>query len=122
MAEFDVCDFSEAELYRTLSHEHATVEEVAAHAHASYLFEYLSSIGAQTIIIEKRYVDGDYLDDFSTYYVKCFAAYDRWCRRIHFFSERFSEPEILEMIRGRNAETLPFLSSVQYGTMKALHW
>lgn len=106
MAEFDVCDFSEEEVYRSLSNEHATAEEVAALDHARYLCEYLSSIGAQTIIVESRYVDGDYLDDFSTYYVKCFAEYDRWCRRIHFFSERFSKPEILEMIRGRNAETL----------------
>ncbi len=106
MADFEVRDFSEEELYRSLSNDYATVQEVADHDHALYLWGYLSALGARTIIVESPYVDGDYLDDFSSYYVKCFVPYDRWCKRIHFFSERFSRPAVLEMIHGSNAETL----------------
>lgn len=39
-----------------------------------------------SFIIEKDYVDFSFLQDYSSYYVKCFNQYNRNCIRLHFFS------------------------------------
>ena len=36
----------------------------------------LATMKACSILVETEYTDGDYLDDFAAYYVKCFAHYD----------------------------------------------
>jgi hypothetical protein len=106
MSNFRVAQFSDEDLFTSLANDYATPDEVAAHDHAAYLRGYLSSIGARTIVVESPYVDGDYLDDFASYYVKCFTTYSRWCRRIHFFSASFSDQDILDVIRGDDAKRL----------------
>ena len=55
-------------------------------AHAEYLDGYLSAIGAKAMLIERDYVDRDYLEDFAAYHVRCFAPYKRTCQRLHFFA------------------------------------
>jgi hypothetical protein len=55
-------------------------------------------MGARAIVVEPTYVDGDYLDDFASYYVKCFAAYNRLCKRIHFFSEPLDREFFLKLV------------------------
>ncbi len=37
-----------------------------------YLNDYLKQIGCKTIIIETKYVDKNFLDDYSEYYSRCF--------------------------------------------------
>jgi len=54
---------------------------------------------ARTIVVEHEYVDGDYLDDFASYYVKCFKPYDRLCNRVHFFSQSFDEDRFLKVLK-----------------------
>lgn len=51
-----------------------------------YLYRYLRELDCQVMAIENQYVDRDYLNDYSVYYVKCFKPYDRFCKRIHFFT------------------------------------
>lgn len=50
--------------------------------------------GSENIVVEKEYIDRDFLDDFAGYYVRCFTDYGRICSRFHFFRESFGEPEI----------------------------
>jgi hypothetical protein len=38
----------------------------------NYIFNYLKRFDAKTILLESDYVDRDYLEDYSRYYVKCF--------------------------------------------------
>ncbi|HEY6803885.1 MAG TPA: hypothetical protein VI306_09930 [Pyrinomonadaceae bacterium] len=64
-----------------------------------YFHKYLSDLAAATIVVEYDYVDGDYLDDYASYYVKCFSDYGRRCQRLHFFSAGFTEPEFLNAVR-----------------------
>lgn len=71
----------------------------AAERRASYLYEYLDHLGAQTIIVEREYVDGDYLEDFAAYYVRCFKGYSRFCNRLHFFSSEVDEDKFLEAVQ-----------------------
>ncbi|MEW6327860.1 MAG: hypothetical protein AB1487_09775 [Thermodesulfobacteriota bacterium] len=67
--------------------------------HISYLQGYLKELGCKTIIVEKEYVDKDYLDDFSEYYVKCFHHYERFCKRIHFFNLSFDAQQFVTLLR-----------------------
>lgn len=71
--------------------------------HGDYLKEYLTNIGAKTIVVEKDYVDRDYLEDFSGYYVRCFTRYDRKCWRIHFFSLPFSLIDLENLLAGQSS-------------------
>jgi len=63
-------------------------------SHLIYFQDYLQELECKKIVIENPYVDGDYLDDYSAYYVKCFKNYERKCKRVHFFSEEFSDDEL----------------------------
>lgn len=94
----EVAPLSAENLYKGLENRYATAAEIAAHQHARYLFSYLTQIGAQTVVIEDPYVDGDYLDDFAVYYSKCFTQYDRWCRRLHFFTRHFTRDDFLKYL------------------------
>lgn len=51
-----------------------------------YLYNYLSSLGAKSILLEPRYTDRDFLEDYSRYYVKRFRNDGGVCGRLHFFS------------------------------------
>ncbi len=52
-----------------------------------YLFHYLKDLGAQSVLLEREYIDKDYLEDYSRYYVKCFNNGGHKCARLHFFND-----------------------------------
>lgn len=85
------------------AHSEATAEVIANKDQLKYLKEYFGGIGAKTILLEKHYIDHDYLEDYSGYYVKCFHRYRRRCTRIHFFSVEFSEEDFLQAIETNTA-------------------
>lgn len=76
-------------------------------------------------LIEDDYVDQDFLIDYSNYYVSCYHSYERFCKRIHFFTEtagfkitkrqlttvltKGSEEEILDFTRKINQIYLGFM-------------
>lgn len=37
------------------------------------------------MVVEDPYTDADFLDDFTAYYARCFSAFGRRCKRLHFF-------------------------------------
>ena len=45
----------------------------------------MNDLGAGSILLETDYVDRNYLEDHSRYYVKCFNRYGGRCARLHFF-------------------------------------
>ncbi|GAB0153545.1 hypothetical protein [Marinobacterium sp. BA1] len=53
----------------------------------NYIYNYLSDLGAESVLLESSYVDKDYLEDYSNYYVKCFNEYGSRSARLHFFSK-----------------------------------
>ena len=59
--------------------------------HLKYFEDYFNNIGAKTIVVERKYVDKDYLEDFAAYYVRCFHPYDRFCARLHFFDKEIKD-------------------------------
>ncbi len=66
---------------------------VRSKMHCVYFEEYFRALGALTIVIERDYVDHDYLEDFAAYYVRCFQEYKRKTVRLHFFSNTFTEAD-----------------------------
>lgn len=78
--------------------EQSSLGEVRENRRVKYLSGYLTSLGVKTIVAENGYTDGDYLDDYANYYVKCFAQYSRRCKRIHFFSREIQQADLLKLL------------------------
>lgn len=60
-------------------------------------------LGVKTVVLESRYVDTDFLDEFRTCYSHSFRCYPSLCKRIHFFKGSFTK------------EKLPSLNLVEQG-------
>jgi len=86
MSEYEIKDFNLEKLVESFSNPRIPQEKLSENDKLIYLFEYLSELNTETIIVENEYVDGGYLEDYSEYYSKCFRKYDRMCKRVHFFS------------------------------------
>jgi hypothetical protein len=82
---FEVERFSRSNLYSRLRNPLISEHEIASHDLANYLYNYLHKIGVKSILVEDPYTDRDYLDDYCAYYARCFATFDRRCKRLHFF-------------------------------------
>lgn len=97
----DVRSYEADQLYDSLSNERFTKETVRRHRQAVYIHEYLEVVGAKTMVVEPRYVDKDYLADFASFYVTCFEPYDRFCKRLHFFSCEFDAAFLERIVLGK---------------------
>jgi hypothetical protein len=83
--------------------------------HIKYFDAYLNEISANTMVVEYVYIDGDFLDDYSSYYVKCFHAYERHCTRIHFFSNQFTKRKLNNVLRKTSASFASALQTAYLG-------
>jgi hypothetical protein len=63
--------------------------EVLGKAQSEYFKRYFLDLGAQTIVVERRYIDRAFLEDYAAYYVRCFKPYRKECMRLHFFRNEF---------------------------------
>lgn len=88
--------------------------------HAAYLKEYLRELNAETIVVEADYIDHDFLEDFSAYYVRCFASYSRYCSRIHFFTSKFDAKEFSRIFE-RSEEMQRGNAATPAGLIRGLH-
>ena len=100
MPAFEVFPFTEDLLFQNLGNELLGSDVIRNHVRAKYLSRYLHDLEAKTLIVEYEYTDGDYLDDFASYYVKCFYPYPRRCKRLHFFTCPITQDEFLGVVRG----------------------
>lgn len=89
-------EYSDESLAISMSNVETPKEVIKNKKHYKYLVKYLSSpeIGAKTIITEENYINKDYIQDYSFYYSLCFKQYSNKCKRIHFFSNKFSLYEL----------------------------
>lgn len=67
----------------------ANSEQIKNKIHLIYFREYFENLNAKTILVENEYVDKDFLEDYASYYVRCFSEYKRKCTRLHFFRNEF---------------------------------
>ena len=95
---YKVLPFTREGLFSSLSNQTCCIDDASANRVAQYIFRYLEELEAKTIVVENIYTDGDYLEDYAAYYVRCFNAYHRHCKRIHLFSSSFDEAEFKRLI------------------------
>lgn len=101
-AAFEVLPYDAAQFRQLLvAKSGASAEMVECRTHTTYLSEYFDKLGAKTIVVENCYIDRDFLEDFSAYYVRCFRNYKRFCSRLHFFSSSFAADEFNALLGGR---------------------
>lgn len=81
---------------------------ILAKRHLVCLEDYFDHLSAQTIIVEDDYVNRDFLEDYSSYYVRSFREYRRSCVRLHFFRNAISEDDFSGILEGnpKNASTI----------------
>lgn len=82
-----------------------------------YIFRYLKDLSADSVLLEFNYVDRDYLEDYSLYYVKCFKNYGHRCARLHFFSKEINHSDFNKLIREYDSEEVQNLQKAYLGYM-----
>lgn len=112
---FTICEFSKLNLYEALGKSLNESSADLREDRARFFFRYLSDLDAATILIEHGYVDGDYLDDYAAYYVKCFRRYSRKCERLHFFSKQFTKDHFLSLIQNTKSNGAEDLRAAYIG-------
>lgn len=60
-----------------------------------YVAKYVGESGCKQAVLERNYIDKDYLVDYANYYSRSFDEHARWVQRIHFFDKGFTEEEFL---------------------------
>lgn len=96
---FKALEYSISELKNILvDNSKASIHLIESKIYVVYFEEYFNTLKARTIIVEYNYVDRDFLEDFSGYYVRCFPDYKRYCTRIHFFDRLFAEDDFKNLI------------------------
>ncbi|MBI3986680.1 MAG: hypothetical protein HY343_07165 [Lentisphaerae bacterium] len=97
-------------------HSEATSFLVEKKLHSGYFENYFRALQAKTIIVETAYIDRDFLEDFSAYYVRCFHEYKKTCARFHFFNRQIDNPAFEGVLDGcSNALTTPELQASYLG-------
>lgn len=84
-----VAVYREEDLYNLIykaNKKQTPLELLKSSVHVNYLKSYLNDLGTNFYLIERNYINYDYLADFSFYYSKNFTHYYNKCIRIHFFS------------------------------------
>ena len=99
---FLICEFAKATLSNLVKESFGSdFPDINTKKQVNYLFNYLKDLGAQTILLESEYIDKDYLEDYSRYYVKCFNRYGERCARLHFFSHEFDHSKFSKAFDGQ---------------------
>lgn len=80
-----------------------------------YIYRYLKDLGAKSILLEFEYVDKDFLEDYSRYYVKSFNSTGNKCARLHFFSSTVTHGVVEEALVSSAADHAPRLQNSYLG-------
>jgi hypothetical protein len=102
------------DVFRSLLTSKSQPDFAARQNHLRYFLRYFQHVKTQTIVVENEYVDHDYLEDFSAYYVRCFSEYERKCTRLHFFKEKFTSDDFNCLLGGRQTPLTPDMLAKTY--------
>jgi len=105
MLPFLVCEFHKATLSNLIKECFGSnFLDVLNKQQIDYIYNYLYDLDAKSILLERDYVDSNYLEDYSKYYVKCFNRYGGRCARLHFFSDEVDHARIESVFNGREQD------------------
>lgn len=66
------------------------------------ILDLADKLNSKTVLIEKEYVDSDYLNTFSSYYYRSFGEYPTKCIRIHFFDSKVNYRDLIDLSKKNN--------------------
>ena len=95
----DVVDYTKNNLFKCFKNKYCLREK--DDSHFVYFYGYLEKLNCSKIVIENQYVDRDFFDDFTNYYVRCFINYEKYCKRVHFFKQ-FDQNEFYKYLSSKN--------------------
>ncbi len=74
----------------------SALESIRSKAHIKYISKYLGEIQTKTIIVERPYIDKDFLHDYWAFWSDGVSIEEYRCVRLHFFDKeyRFKAPKI----------------------------
>lgn len=114
-----IIPFNEYEYFNLLKEICESPKCVEDNDRISNIYDYLAhdAVACKTILVEESYVDGDFLNDYSYFYSKCFEDTKRFCIRLHFFDIEIKEEELHEVIAGEKSikEREAFEATLQNG-------
>lgn len=97
--------YSKLSFINQIYSEPCPVEEVLKNKQALYLAGYLQRIRCESFVVEDRYIDNDFLQDFARYYSSCTSdEYIRHCFRLHFFTREFDTDFLEEVVYSNNTQ------------------
>ena len=112
---FLICEFAKATLSNLVKECFGSdFPDINTKKQINYLFNYLRDLEAKTILLESEYIDKDYLEDYSRYYVKCFNRYGERCARLHFFSHEFDH-SVFSKVFDNHQETIESIKTNYLG-------
>jgi hypothetical protein len=106
---YEFYTFSKENLHKALDNEIYPKEKILKSRLFSYLYEYFTyeseqKSQAKIIVVEKEYISESYLDDLRLFYWSNFKNYDKFCRRLHFFSISVSKKELERKVLDRDTD------------------
>lgn len=107
----DIYDFNNITFLECLSESFSTDPDliksfISIKPQFNYLLGYLHELNCKSILIERNYVDVDYLDDYVEYFAKCFVGYSKHCTRLHFFSSFLNQEIYTSSLLSNNHTSL----------------
>ena len=64
-----------------------------------YIKRYVRDLDCSALVVEKEYIDRDYMEDHSVFYSRSLKSYPNHCHRVHFFRNIDSKQLELEIPR-----------------------
>ena len=80
-----------------------------------YIYRYLNDLDAKSVLLEPKYIDKDYLEDFNHYYVKCFGNNGFVSARLHFFSKELDHQKMTEYLASGDPNAIRILQDSYLG-------
>lgn len=120
---FTLLSYNNKNLAISLTNKLTPVNQIKSGILYKYFCEYLGEkdgLNAKTIVIELHYVSKSYLIDYSNYYSTCFTDYDRICKRVHFFSAKFSNKNLRKALNESDDDNNIWKSYLGYIVIKPL--
>ena len=90
-------------------------EEAENKNQARYLLKYLKYLNCKSVLVENEYVDRDFIEDYTSYYAKCFSSYKRFCKRAHFWNEDISHLDLKGIILNKDKTKIEHLKASYLG-------
>lgn len=91
------------------------VSHLGASNQGKYLFDYLKDLGAKKCVLEKEYIDKDYIIDYQKFYSRSFATIGKFTTRIHFFTEDFAVGDLKNSLENNDTEYMEHLNEIYLG-------